>query len=76
MTFELGLLKQIKRDDPVGDLAKDFAHAQKLSICLGKREKCNDEHLRKWRATPGAYTALKAAQIEYNTQKLVKGLLK
>jgi len=63
MIFETWLKKQVKRNDPIGDLARDFSFAQKESN--NEFEKCNEEHLLKWNAISGAYDALKEAQQEF-----------
>jgi len=64
MTFERWLLKQIKRNDPIGDLARDFKRAK------GLREKCDEKHLSKWNAIPEAYETLEEAKKEYSKQIL------
>ncbi len=67
MTFEAWLKKQIKRDDPAGDLANDFFGAKKIKG--DKFQKCDEEHLDKWNACEGAYKALKQARKEYSNDE-------
>lgn len=66
--FETWLRMQQKRDDPVGDLSRDFLHAKSIYPLYGK--KCDEEHLNKFNAIPEAYKALKKARKEY--EKYVK----
>lgn len=69
MKFESWLIKQKHRDDPIGDLAKDFISAK----IIREDRKCNKEMLDKWGACQAAYDALDKAKQEYNnTQKKVK----
>jgi hypothetical protein len=63
MTFEAWLKKQIHRDEPIGDLAKDYIDAKK------PYEKCNRAHLDRWRACWEAYRALAEARWEYRRFK-------
>jgi hypothetical protein len=66
MTFEKWLLKQTHRDDPVGDLAKDFRDAKRIDASRGiKYQKCNEHHLSRWNAGPKVYDALKEARKKY-----------
>jgi len=68
MTFEQWLKKQIKRNDPIGDLSTDYFGA--LALQEDKKEKCNELHLNKWFACKGAYDALKEARKEYKASKV------
>jgi hypothetical protein len=62
MKFETWLLKQVGRDDPIGDLAVDFKR-QKDSL------RCDEENLRKHKACKEAFEALKDAKEEYKSRK-------
>ncbi len=63
MTFEKWLLKQIHRDDPIGDLAKDFRDAKRVDASKGiTRQKCDEHHLSRWNAPSVVYDALKKAR--------------
>ena len=62
MTFEAWLKKQQKRQDPVGDLARDFYS------CKNPYEKCNEEHLCKHHAPTIVFDTLKIAFDEYENQ--------
>jgi hypothetical protein len=57
MTFEEWLVTQKNRNDPIGDLAKDFDFT--------RNKKCDEKHLGRWEACKEAYDALKEARKEY-----------
>ena len=62
MTFEAWLKKQQKRDDPIGDLARDFYS------CKKPYEKCDKNHLYKHDAPKIVFNTLKIALDEYENQ--------
>lgn len=67
MTFEKWLSYQITRNDPVGDLARDFRDSKKQDFYIERiRPKCDEETLERWEACKGAFKALKRAKKEYN----------
>jgi hypothetical protein len=70
ITFERWLLRQRKRDDPIGDLANDFQAAKIMRPST--RQKCDIAHLDKWGACDDAYKTLKRAKKEY--EKFINGL--
>lgn len=66
MIFEQWLKKQVKRQDPVGDLARDFRDSKKIKCVKG--EECDEAHLSKWGAHQKVYNALTIARKEWRTE--------
>ena len=65
MTFESWLKKQIDRDDPIGDLAKDFIRSSKLLPDL----KTIEETFDKFTPCSYAWDAYEEAKEEYKDSK-------
>ncbi len=65
MTFEKWLKKQKKRNDPVGDLARDFIEVNRL---YKTKDKCDKDHLRKHNAISACYIALEIARDEWEKE--------
>ena len=67
MTFTSWLRKQQKRDDPVGDLARDgFAQEQgQENIRRGSTPDWWKRHLKRYDACDNAFLALRRAKREY-----------
>jgi hypothetical protein len=62
ITFEAWLSKQKMRQDPIGDLARDFISTKKM---YGSK-KCTHDQLTKYGAIKEAHEALDAALDEYH----------
>ena len=60
MKFETWIKRQKHRDDPIGDLAKDFIDGQKI-----KPSKTVKESLQNFHASYEAWNTLKEAEIEF-----------
>jgi hypothetical protein len=65
ITFEKWLLKQKRRNDPIGDLARDFFFIREVSFL--KSVKLNDDLLVKLGAPIKLHAALMEAKEYYNT---------
>lgn len=66
MTFYRWLMKQTKRDDPIGDLARDV----KADTCWPKRASrigTMQEHLHEHGAMTSVYLALDRAMMEHRS---------
>ena len=66
MSFEKWLIKQKKRKDHIGDLARDFISAKETKRY--KNEKCDEDHLGRWNADPIVYGVLWMAREEYEKE--------
>lgn len=64
MTFERWLKDQRKRQDPIGDLARDFYYSKKID---GNKDKCNETHLSRFNANTAVYDALHCAREEWKS---------
>lgn len=63
MKFEKWLKQQKHRQDPIGDLSRDYINT--IKIKKYNKERCNKQHLSKFYADTCVYDALLEARLEY-----------